>query len=99
MTSQSGGANTQRSQANSAMLETAFLYGGNAAYIEQLYAQYSESPSSVSSDWRAFFDEVGDPAEVRRAGSPQRNYFRPGREKPASYFVGPRPWPSHPSSP
>jgi 2-oxoglutarate dehydrogenase complex dehydrogenase (E1) component-like enzyme len=29
-----------RQDANSAFARTSFLYGGNAAYIEDLYAQY-----------------------------------------------------------
>ena len=66
MTSQSSGADAERSRANEAMLETAFLYGGNAAYIEQLYAQYVDDPHSLSDDWRAFFDEVGDPADAAK---------------------------------
>ena len=70
MTSHAASANNGRSEANTAMLDTAFLYGGNAAYIEQLYAQYVDSPQSVPDDWRAFFDEVGDPAEAaKRAAS------------------------------
>ena len=36
-----------RQDANEAFAQTAFLYGGNAAYIEQLYARYSEDPASV----------------------------------------------------
>ena len=66
MTSQTGGDAAQRSQSNEAMLETAFLYGGNAVYIEQLYAQYVDNPNSVTADWKAFFDEVGDPAEATK---------------------------------
>lgn len=62
MTSQSASANNERSEENAAMLDTAFLYGANAVYIEQLYAQYVEDPTSISADWRNFFDEVGDPA-------------------------------------
>ncbi len=49
-----------RSAANSAMLDTAFLYGGSAAWIEQMQATYARNPSTVPADWRAFFDELGD---------------------------------------
>ncbi len=66
MTSQSASKDNGRSDMNAAMLETAFLYGGNAVYIEQLYAQYVDDPSSISADWRAFFDEVGDPAQATK---------------------------------
>lgn len=39
---------------------TSFLYGGNAAYIEQLQAKYEVDPSSVDESWRAFFSALGD---------------------------------------
>ncbi len=54
-------ANEPRGETNAAMLDTAFLYGGNAAWIEQLYAQYVDNPDSVPSSWRDFFRHVGDP--------------------------------------
>ncbi len=52
-----------RGMDNEAMLDTAFLYGANAAYIEQLYAQYAEDPSSVPESWQRFFRGVADTAE------------------------------------
>jgi 2-oxoglutarate dehydrogenase E1 component len=39
--------------------QTAFLYGGNSAFIEDLYARYLENPSAVDPSWRAYFDELG----------------------------------------
>jgi 2-oxoglutarate dehydrogenase E1 component len=39
---------------------TSFLYGGNAAYIEDLYAQYEKNPASVDAEWQAFFKSLGD---------------------------------------
>ena len=39
------------------------LNGANRAWIEALYAQYLESPSSVEPSWRAFFDERAGIAE------------------------------------
>ncbi len=51
-----------RGMDNEAMLDTAFLYGANAAYIEQLYAQYAEDPSSVPESWQTFFRGVADTA-------------------------------------
>ena len=49
-----------RSAGNSAMLDTAFLYGGSAVWIEQMQAAYAANPNSVPADWRAFFEELGD---------------------------------------
>jgi hypothetical protein len=38
-----------------ALQATSFLYGGNAAYIEDLYARYQGRPGLVDPEWRAFF--------------------------------------------
>jgi 2-oxoglutarate dehydrogenase E1 component len=59
-------AQDPRGAANTAMLDTAFLYGANAAYIDQLYAQYVDDPASVPDSWRGFFEQVGDPADAAR---------------------------------
>ncbi len=61
-----------RSEINEALLETAFLYGGNAQYVEQLLARYFEDPQSVDPSWRAFFDQLGDRAAeaVQAANGP-----------------------------
>ena len=34
-----------RQDQNEAFLETSFLYGGNAAYIEELQGRYEKDPS------------------------------------------------------
>ncbi|GGF02088.1 2-oxoglutarate dehydrogenase subunit E1 [Stappia taiwanensis] len=36
------------------------MYGGNAAYIEDLYARYKEDPGSLDETWRAFFSNLAD---------------------------------------
>src|SRR5690606_30206034 len=57
-----------RSAPNEALLDTLFLFGGNAAYLEELAARYAEDPTSVDQSWREFFDALDDPREaVRRA--------------------------------
>jgi 2-oxoglutarate dehydrogenase E1 component len=38
--------------------ETAFLYGGNAAYIDDLFERYGRDPASVEPSWRAFFESL-----------------------------------------
>jgi len=59
-----------RQDQNKAFLETSFLYGGNAAYIEQLEARYAKDPSSVSAEWREFFDALkDDPASVEKSAA------------------------------
>lgn len=53
-----------RQDANKAFAQTAFLYGGNAPYIEDLYARYQQDPSSVDAEWQAFFGALKDESAV-----------------------------------
>ncbi len=56
-----------RNPANETFALTSFLYGGNADYIEELYAAYEENPASVDEEWRSFFGELkDDKATVRK---------------------------------
>ncbi|ALE03246.1 2-oxoglutarate dehydrogenase E1 component [Bartonella ancashensis] len=48
---------------NDLFAQTSFLYGGNANYISQLYAEYEKNPSSVDLEWRSFFESVEDNKE------------------------------------
>jgi 2-oxoglutarate dehydrogenase E1 component len=53
---------------NEVLAETSFLYGGNAAFVEDLYAKWSADPGSVEPSWRAFFASLHDSAgDVQRA--------------------------------
>ncbi|MGI9371393.1 MAG: 2-oxoglutarate dehydrogenase E1 component [Hyphomicrobiales bacterium] len=52
-----------RQEQNDVFARTSFLYGGNAGFIEQLYARYENDPNSVDPEWQAFFAELGDEAE------------------------------------
>ena len=54
-----------RQEKNETFLLTSFLYGGNADYIEELYARYTEDPSSVDPTWASFFSKLSDkPSDV-----------------------------------
>ena len=58
----------ERSSQNQTFLDTSFLFGGNAVYLEQMAAKYAADPASVPDSWRAFFAEVGDaPADASQA--------------------------------
>ena len=48
---------------NQVFAETSFLYGSNAAFIEDLQGRWAADPTSVSAEWRAFFDQLRDNAE------------------------------------
>src|ERR1700751_3638316 len=67
-----------RQDANAAFARTSFLYGGNADYLENLYARYETDPTSVDAQWQAFFqslkDERADVMRNARGPSWQRPY-------------------------
>src|SRR3954462_4009250 len=48
---------------NEVLAETSFLYGGNAAFVEDLYARWAADPNSVEPSWQAFFVTLHDRAE------------------------------------
>ena len=37
---------------------TSYLYGSNAAYVEELYEMYLDNPSSVPAEWGEYFDKL-----------------------------------------
>ena len=54
-----------RQDANAAFASTSFLYGGNAGYIDDLYARYEADPNAVDAGWQVFFRSLkDDPAAV-----------------------------------
>jgi 2-oxoglutarate dehydrogenase E1 component len=52
---------------NEVLAETSFLYGGNAAFVEDLYAKWAANPESVEPSWRAFFASLSDRADEVKA--------------------------------
>jgi 2-oxoglutarate dehydrogenase E1 component len=64
-------ADDGRSVPNAAMLETSFLHGANALFVEEMQARYLKDTGSVDPSWRAFFaglDEGADAAAAAVAG-------------------------------
>src|SRR5438067_6445 len=49
-----------RQDANAAFARTSFLYGGNADYLEDLYARYEADPAALDAEWQAFFRSLKD---------------------------------------
>lgn len=49
-----------RQDLNKAFARTSFLHGINAAYVEELHAQYQDNPGSVDEEWRHFFAAMKD---------------------------------------
>ena len=57
----------RQDQANDAFSLSSFLYGGNADYIEGLYAAWQDDPSSVNEEWNAYFGSLkDDAADIRK---------------------------------
>src|SRR5262249_1242953 len=56
-----------RQDANATCARTSFLSGGNAGYIEDLYARFEADPKAVDSAWQSFFESLKDDrADVER---------------------------------
>ena len=49
-----------RQALNEQFLRTSFLDGANAAYIEEMQAEYERNPASVSDEWKRFFESMKD---------------------------------------
>ena len=75
-------ADDARSLSNTAMLETSFLYGANATFVEEMAARYAADPNSVDSSWRAFFDAVRDDPDAVRAAVKGPSWYRPEIARP-----------------
>jgi 2-oxoglutarate dehydrogenase E1 component len=62
---------------NQVLSETSFLYGGNGAFVEDLYARWAENPASVEPSWQAFFASLNDPAEAAKRQAAKPAWTRP----------------------
>ncbi|WP_426051466.1 2-oxoglutarate dehydrogenase E1 component [Brevundimonas sp. SL161] len=67
---------------NQVFAETSFLYGSNAAFIEGLHDKWAADPSSVSAEWRGFFDQLRDTAATVQASSAAGSWGRSGVSEP-----------------
>src|SRR3954453_4417002 len=39
-------------------LDSSYLFGGNAPFIEDLYEKYLANPQSIPEEWREYFDKM-----------------------------------------
>ncbi len=78
--------------------ETTFLYGGNADYVEELYARYAADPGAVHPSWRAYFDAFGERAADIEAAAVQPGWARGPAPSPRPEWLGALDgqWPSAP---
>jgi len=58
-------------------LETSFLYGGNAAYIEELQAAYARDPNSVDPEWQTFFRSLNEDKGLAEKNAAGASWERP----------------------
>jgi 2-oxoglutarate dehydrogenase E1 component len=67
---------------NEVLKETSFLYGGNAEYVEGLYAKWAGDPGSVDPSWQAFFASLQDRADEVKRGVASPAWTPPAAPKP-----------------
>ncbi|AQX19019.1 MULTISPECIES: 2-oxoglutarate dehydrogenase E1 component [unclassified Bartonella] len=53
----------RQDEKNDLFTQTSFLYGGNADYINQLYAEYKKNPTNVDRQWCDFFETFQESKE------------------------------------
>ncbi|HRE43981.1 MAG TPA: thiamine pyrophosphate-dependent enzyme, partial [Terricaulis sp.] len=75
-------ADDARSLPNTAMLETSFLYGGNAKFVEEMHEKFLTDPNSVDPSWRAFFQQLHDDPAAVRAAFDGPSWYRPDLAAP-----------------
>jgi 2-oxoglutarate dehydrogenase E1 component len=63
---------------NEVLAETSFLYGGNAAFVEDLYAKWAADPNAVDASWRAFFSSLQDRTDEVKAAAGKRAWTKAG---------------------
>ena len=67
----------RQDQTNDQFSLTSFLYGGNADYIDALYAAYEDDPNSVDPEWQDFFAALKDDAGDVRKNATGASWAKP----------------------
>ncbi|MGX9573629.1 2-oxoglutarate dehydrogenase E1 component [Mesorhizobium sp. f-mel] len=67
----------RQDQTNDQFSLTSFLYGGNADYIDALYAAYEDDPASVDPEWQDFFAALKDDAGDVRKNAKGASWAKP----------------------
>ena len=73
-----------RQEKNEQFLLSSFLYGGNADYIESLYARYKADPASVDSTWASYFGRLEDSADDAKRNADGPSWQRTDWPQPAN---------------
>ena len=69
------------------MNETSFLYGGNAAFVEGLYAQYATNPDTVDPSWRAYFQSLHESSDTIAKDAAKPSWARPITSAPRTEWL------------
>ncbi len=69
-------ADDARSLPNTALLETSFLYGANASFVEEMHEKFLQDPDSVDPSWRAFFQNLSDDPKAVHAALRGPSWYR-----------------------
>ena len=59
-------------------LDSSYLFGGNAPFVEELYERYLADPASVPEEWRGYFDRL----QSLPGAAPKRSIARRARLSP-----------------
>src|ERR1700744_5273525 len=69
---------------NDVLAETSFLYGGNAAFVEDLYARWANDPNSVEPSWRAFFSSLHEQTDAVKRSADKPAWAPNGNAPPVA---------------
>ncbi len=75
-------ADDARRAPNIGLLETSFLHGANAAFVEDMYARYLDDPNSVDPSWRTYFQSAPDAPDAVRGAVEGPSWYRPELARP-----------------
>src|SRR5262245_59432554 len=73
-----------------ALRATSYLYGGNVAYIEELYETYLKNPEAVPQEWQDFFESLPKVTELGTTDISHadiKNYFLQLAKQPRALQV------------
>tara|TARA_R110002073_G_scaffold19336_13_gene70750 strand:- start:1621 stop:4602 length:2982 start_codon:yes stop_codon:yes gene_type:complete len=71
-------SDSKRSASNQSFLDTAFLYGGNAGFIEEMAAAHARNPNAVPQEWRDFFADMDVDGTLAQKAASGPSWKRPG---------------------
>ncbi len=81
-------ADDGRSNFNQALLETGFLDGANALYVEEMLARFKANPDSVAPDWREMLARLAEPEPDRKASWARADWRDPAADEMVAALTG-----------